>query len=108
MANITTGKITIGEHTMYLRECPNCGRQRDIGQGAMMKGVMIGAVLVSLSIVGFNIFSTLGIIQALIAGSVTANVAVRSIEQLHKMNKQIADMGYFKCPSCGCTKLFKD
>ena len=108
MANITTGKITIGEYTVYLRECPNCGRQRDIGPGAMAKAALLGVGVVSIGIVGFNIFSTIGLIKAAIAGTIAGSTATQSIRELHKMNKQIAEWGYFKCPSCGCTKLFKD
>ena len=108
MADITIGKITIGGHTIFLRECPECGRQRDIGGGAVAKAILLGAGVISVGVVGYNIFTTLGIIKMLLAGTITASAATDSVKKLYEMKKQIAEWGYFKCPSCGCTKLFKD
>lgn len=104
-------KIGEGAWTVYLYECPRCGRERKLdeekakGLGAFAAIGAVTGLIFGTPIVG--ILGGIGLLKLAMAGTISGVVAVRAIQENYKLILEMNKRNLFKCPCCSCTDMVK-
>lgn len=108
--NYTKEKIDWENFTLYLHKCPTCGnknRKFDIRKFAGSACFSIAGIA-GLFIAGPSILGNLavvGVLQLLIAGTITLPFAIKILELNYKALAYLSKKKIFCCQKCGDTKL---
>ena len=105
-------KIIVGEITLYLGECPQCGYDhRTLNEDTLAaSAALTGAGLLTTVIFGGPLFGALGAIgltKLLLAGTISGPVWANAMKGNYTLVKKLSEMGLFECPKCHCNKLLK-
>jgi predicted RNA-binding Zn-ribbon protein involved in translation (DUF1610 family) len=102
-------KLGEGQYTLYLEECPNCGKNRVLnedkfyGLSAMSAGGILTGILFGAPIMGA--LGALGLVKLAIAGSISYQAAVKLIQANYKLLEKLNSKALYTCPNCKCTKI---